>query len=172
MTTLPGIISPPCCAALLLADAFPFLQALGLTLRLSLAASALLLVFGIPLAHWLNTSRLRGISLVQTLVSLPVVLPPTVIGFYLLVAFAPTHFPGSLWVRLTGHPLSFSFTGLLVGSVLYSLPYAVQAVPGGAGRGAARSAGGRRRVGRAAVARVLARAAAAGRAGDCWSAWR
>ena len=120
MTTLPGLP--------LLADGSvaPFVQAVWLTLRLSLATSLLLLVFGVPLAHWLNTSRLPGISLLQTLVSLPVVLPPTVIGFYLLVAFAPGRFPGSLWVRLTGHALSFSFEGLLAGSVLYSLPYAVQ----------------------------------------------
>ena len=120
MTTLSGLP--------LLADlsASPFAQAMGLTLRLSLATSLLLLLLGVPLAHWLNTSRLPGISLVQTLVTLPVVLPPTVIGFYLLVAFAPGRFPGSLWVRLTGHPLSFSFEGLLVGSILYSLPYAVQ----------------------------------------------
>ena len=115
MTTLPGL--PP------LADlsASPFVEAVGLTLRLSLTTSLLLLLLGVPLAHWLNTSRLPGISLVQTLVSLPVVLPPTVIGFYLLVAFAPGHFPGSLWLRLTGHSLSFSFMGLLVGSMLYRL---------------------------------------------------
>ena len=120
MTTLPGL--PP------LADlaASPFAQAVELTLRLALATSCVLLLLGVPLAHWLNTSRLPGISLIQTLVSLPVVLPPTVIGFYLLVAFAPGHWPGALWQRLTGHPLPFSFAGLLVGSVLYSLPYAVQ----------------------------------------------
>ena len=104
----------------------PFVQAVALTLRLALATTFLLLALGVPLAHWLNTSRWRGISLVQTLVALPIVLPPTVIGFYLLICFAPTHLPGSLWVRLTGDALSFSFTGLLIGSVLYSLPYAVQ----------------------------------------------
>ena len=104
----------------------PFVQAIALTLRLALSTTLLLLVFGIPLAHWLNTSRWRGTAVVQTLVALPIVLPPTVIGFYLLICFAPTHLPGSLWVRLTGDALSFSFTGLLIGSVLYSLPYAVQ----------------------------------------------
>ena len=120
MTTLAGFLP--------LADssAASFAEAVGLSLRLSLVTSLLLLLGGVPLAHWLNTSRLPGVSLVQTLVSLPVVLPPTVIGFYLLVAFAPGHLPGSLWVRLTGHSLSFSFLGLLIGSVLYSLPYAVQ----------------------------------------------
>ena len=104
----------------------PFVQALFLTLRLSLTTTFLLLLMGIPLAHWLNTSRWRGAPVVQTLIALPMVLPPTVIGFYLLVCFAPDHFPGSLWLRLTGRALSFSFAGLVIGSILYSLPYAVQ----------------------------------------------
>ena len=104
----------------------PFAEALGLTLRLALTTTAILLVVGVPLAHWLNTSRVWGIALVQTLVGLPVVLPPTVIGFYLLVAFSPAHPPGSWWRQWTGGTLSFSFLGLVVGSVLYSLPYAVQ----------------------------------------------
>jgi molybdate transport system permease protein len=103
-----------------------FVEALALSLRLSLATALLLIVLGVPLAHWLNTSRLPGIAVIETLVALPVVLPPTVIGFYLLVAFAPGHWPGNLWQRVTGHSLPFSFAGLLVGSVLYSLPYAVQ----------------------------------------------
>ena len=115
----------------------PFLETLGLTLRLALTTTAILLILGVPLAHWLNTSRLPGIGLIQTLVGLPIVLPPTVIGFYLLVAFAPGHPPGSWWRAWTGHALSFSFPGLVVGSIFYSLPYAVQpfqaalgAVPG------------------------------------------
>ena len=103
-----------------------FAEALELTLRLALTTTAILLVLGIPLAHWLNVSRMPGVSFVQTLVGLPVVLPPTVIGFYLLVAFSPGHPPGSWWREWTGGPLSFSFTGLVIGSVLYSLPYAVQ----------------------------------------------
>lgn len=104
----------------------PFVETLGLTLRLALTTTAILLVLGIPLAHWLNVSRLPGIGLIQTMVGLPIVLPPTVIGFYLLVAFAPGHPPGSWWREWTGQPLSFSFLGLVVGSVFYSLPYAVQ----------------------------------------------
>ena len=104
----------------------PFAEALALTLRLALTTTAILLALGVPLAHWLNVSRMRGIELVQTLVGLPVVLPPTVIGFYLLVAFSPRHPPGSWWREWTGGSLNFSFTGLVVGSVLYSLPYAVQ----------------------------------------------
>ena len=104
----------------------PFLQAIALTLRLALTTTLLLLTLGIPLAHWLNESSWPGVPVVQTVVALPIVLPPTVIGFYLLVCFAPTHLPGSWWFRLTGSALSFSFLGLLIGSVLYSLPYAVQ----------------------------------------------
>ncbi len=104
----------------------PYWEAIGLTLRLALTTTAILLAAGIPLAHWLNTSRLPGIGLVQTLVGLPIVLPPTVLGFYLLVAFAPSHPPGSWWRAWTGHSLSFSFFGLVIGSVLYSLPYAIQ----------------------------------------------
>ena len=95
-------------------------------MRLALTTTAILFAVGLPLAHWLNTSPRRGVGVIQTLVALPIVLPPTVIGFYLLVAFAPQHFPGSWWSRLTGRPLSFSFTGLVIGSVFYSLPYAVQ----------------------------------------------
>ena len=104
----------------------PFVEAIVLTLRLALSTTLVLLVLGIPLANWLNTSRWRGAPIVQTVVALPIVLPPTVIGFFLLVCFSPSHAVGSWWVRLTGDALSFSFTGLLIGSVLYSLPYAVQ----------------------------------------------
>ena len=101
-------------------------QAFGLTVRLAFVTTLALLLLGLPLARWLNTSRLPGVGLVEAAVGLPIILPPTVIGFYLLVAFAPTHFPGSLWARLTGHSLPFTFTGLVVGSICYSLPYAVQ----------------------------------------------
>ena len=104
----------------------PFLQSILLTLRLALTTTLLLLVCGVPLAHWLNVSPWGGAAMIQTLVALPIVLPPTVIGFYLLVCFSPLGPPGSWWVRLTGETLSFSFLGLLIGSVLYSLPYAVQ----------------------------------------------
>ncbi|MFL6672024.1 MAG: molybdate ABC transporter permease subunit [Massilia sp.] len=101
-------------------------KAIGLTLRLALATSLVLLAIGIPLANWLNTSRMRGVILLETLVSLPIVLPPTVIGFYLLVLMAPQQPLGAAWVSVFGHPLPFSFAGLVAGSVLYSLPFAVQ----------------------------------------------
>ena len=101
-------------------------SAVGLTLALAAVSSLVLLVIGIPLAHWLNTSRMRGVALFETLLSLPIVLPPTVIGFYLLVLMSPTHALGAAWVAVFGHPLPFSFTGLVIGSVVYSLPFAVQ----------------------------------------------
>ena len=101
-------------------------DAIGLTLRLAGVTSIVLLVIGIPLANWLNNSKMRGIIFVETLVSLPIVLPPTVIGFYLLMLMAPQQPVGAAWMSVFGHPLPFSFAGLVAGSVLYSLPFAVQ----------------------------------------------
>ena len=99
-------------------------------LRLSFALAALttvaLLALGLPLAQWLATSRSRARPVLQAVVSLPLVLPPTVLGFYLLVAFAPRAPLGRGFAALLGHPLAFSFEGLLLASVLYSLPFAVQ----------------------------------------------
>lgn len=104
----------------------PLWEALGLTLRLAAITTLALGLVGLPLAHWLNTTRSRMAALVETLVGLPIVLPPTVIGFYLLVAFSPNHPPGSWWRELTGTPFAFTFGGLVVASVFYSLPFAVQ----------------------------------------------
>jgi molybdate transport system permease protein len=101
-------------------------SAVWLTLRLALVSSLVLLVLGIPLANWLNNCKARGVILLETLVSLPIVLPPTVIGFYLLVLMAPQRPLGAAWVAVFGHPLPFSFAGLVLGSVVYSLPFAVQ----------------------------------------------
>jgi molybdate transport system permease protein len=100
--------------------------ALLLSLKLAAITSLLLLVIGLPLARWIafSTSRLK--FLVEALVALPIVLPPTVLGFYLLVALGPRSPVGQLWISWTGHTLAFSFAGLVVGSVLYSLPFAVQ----------------------------------------------
>lgn len=100
--------------------------AIWLTLRLAFVTSLVLLVIGIPLAHWLNNSRMRGVILVETLVSLPIVLPPTVIGFYLLMLMSPSSAVGGAWLSVFGTPLPFSFAGLVAGSVVYSLPFAVQ----------------------------------------------
>ncbi len=104
----------------------PLWQALGLTVELAAVTTIILAVVGLPLAQWLNTSRSRFAPIAETLVALPIVLPPTVIGFYLLIAFSPAHPPGSWWVAITGHSLAFTFGGLVIGSVIYSLPFAVQ----------------------------------------------
>ena len=104
----------------------PLWQSLGLTVELAGVTTIVLAIVGLPLAHWLNTSRLRVAPVIETLVALPLVLPPTVIGFYLLIGFSPNHPPGSWWVALTGHSLAFTFLGLVIGSVIYSLPFAVQ----------------------------------------------
>lgn len=100
--------------------------ALWLTARLALVTSCVLLVIGLPLAWWLATTAWRGRLFVEAIVALPIVLPPTVIGFYVLIALGPRS-PLGPWIEaLTGHPLPFSFAGLVVASVLYSLPFAVQ----------------------------------------------
>lgn len=104
----------------------PLWQSLGLTVKLAAITTLVLGVIGLPLAHWLNTTRRRIAPIIETLVTLPVVLPPTVIGFYLLVAFSPQHALGRVWQSVFGSPLAFSFTGLVVASVCYSLPFAVQ----------------------------------------------
>jgi molybdate transport system permease protein len=100
--------------------------ALWLTLQLAAVTTFVLFVLGLPLAHWLNRSRSGWSAVIEAMVTLPIILPPTVIGFYLLVAFSPQHPPGSWWYQLTGATLSFTFTGLVIGSVFYSLPFAVQ----------------------------------------------
>jgi molybdate transport system permease protein len=102
------------------------LQALTLTLRLAVIVSAILLVVGVPLAYWLAYSPWRWKFFVEALVSLPIVLPPTVLGFYLLVAMGPLSPVGRWYQGITGHTLAFRFEGLVIGSVLYSLPFAVQ----------------------------------------------
>jgi molybdate transport system permease protein len=101
-------------------------QALALTLRLSLITAGSLLVIGLPLAYWVAFSRRRWKFLLQTATSMPLVMPPTVLGFYILIAFGSSSPLGRLYQRWTGHTLAFTFTGLVVGSILYSLPFAVQ----------------------------------------------
>jgi molybdate transport system permease protein len=108
-------------------------QALWLTLRLAVGTTAILLVVALPLAWWIASGRSVGRALVQAVVALPLVLPPTVLGFYLLILMGPLTSPGRLLIRIIGHPLAFSFTGLLIGSVLYSLPFAVQPLVAGFG---------------------------------------
>jgi len=100
--------------------------ALALSARLAALTTLILLVLGLPLAHWLTTSRWRGRFLVEAVVALPLVLPPTVLGFYLLVGLGPRSPAGRAFEALAGHSFPFSFAGLLTASVLYSLPFAVQ----------------------------------------------
>jgi molybdate transport system permease protein len=101
-------------------------QAFWLTVRLAVLVAALLLAIGLPIAYWIAYSRWRGKFLLEAVVALPMVLPPTVLGFYVLVALGPRSPLGQVWRSLTGHTLAFTFEGLLLGSILYSLPFAVQ----------------------------------------------
>ena len=101
-------------------------QTFSLTLELALAVSLILLAIGLPIAYWIAFSHWRWKFLVEAVVALPIVLPPTVLGFYVLVALGPRSPLGQFWISLTGHTLAFTFTGLVIGSILYSLPFAVQ----------------------------------------------
>jgi molybdate transport system permease protein len=100
--------------------------AIWVTFKLASLTAAALLVIGLPLAYWLTFSRWRWKFLVESIVALPLVLPPTVLGFYILVAIGPHSPVGRFYAELVGHPLPFTFEGLLLASVLYSLPFAVQ----------------------------------------------
>jgi molybdate transport system permease protein len=106
-------------------------QALWLTLRLASATTAFLLVLSIPLAALLVLGRSRWLALLEALATLPLVLPPTVLGFFLLVLLGPRTAIGRGITALLGHPLAFSFSGLVVGSIIYSLPFAVQPLVAG-----------------------------------------
>ena len=101
-------------------------SAIGLSVRLAAATTCILLVVGLPLAGWLALSQRRGRWVVDALVALPLVLPPTVLGFYVLVALGPRSPIGRAYESIVGSPIVFSFQGLLAASVLYSLPFAVQ----------------------------------------------
>jgi len=100
--------------------------AILLTLKLAALTAAILLVVGMPIAYWLTYSRWRWKFLAESVVALPLVLPPTVLGFYVLVAIGPKSPLGHWYEAVVGHPLAFTFEGLLFASVLYSLPFAVQ----------------------------------------------
>ena len=100
--------------------------AFTLTLKLAGVSTLILLCLGTPLAWWLSQTRIRGKSVVEALIALPLVLPPTVLGFYLLLALSPTGPVGSTLNSLGLPSLAFSFSGLVLGSVIYSLPFVVQ----------------------------------------------
>jgi len=99
---------------------------LWLSVQLAGITTVLLIIIATPIAWWLARSSARWKSVVQTMVAMPIVLPPTVMGFYLLIVLGPAGAIGGWWVELTGSALTFSFTGLVIASCLYSLPFAVQ----------------------------------------------
>lgn len=100
--------------------------AITVTLKLATLTAVILLAIGLPIAYWLSFSRWRWKFLIESVVALPLVLPPTVLGFYILVAIGPHSPLGRLYTDLVGSPLPFTFQGLLLASILYSLPFAVQ----------------------------------------------
>lgn len=102
------------------------MEALALSVKLAISVSAILLVCGAPLAYWLANSQWRGKFLLESIVALPLVLPPTVLGFYALLAMGPRGPLGRLWQAVFGRGLAFTFGGLVIASVIYSLPFAVQ----------------------------------------------
>ncbi|CAN5448189.1 molybdate ABC transporter permease subunit [soil metagenome] len=101
---------------------------LALSLRLAAVSTALLMLIALPLGWWLAFTRMRGAILAEVLISLPLVLPPTVIGFYLLLLLSPQLAFGHWWQQISGQTLAFSFWGLVIGSCVYSLPFAIQPV--------------------------------------------
>lgn len=100
--------------------------ALMTTLKLAAITTFILLLIGTPLAWYLAKMQSRFKVVIEAIVALPLVLPPTVLGFYLLIAFSPQHLPGQLWQQATGQQLAFSFSAIVIGSVLYSMPFVVQ----------------------------------------------
>ena len=106
-------------------------EALLLSLRLAASVSAILLLLSLPLAYWLSFTQWRGKFLIESVVALPLVLPPTVLGFYMLIALGPRGGLGKAWQTLFGHPLAFTFAGLVIASLIYSLPFAVQPLVAG-----------------------------------------
>jgi molybdate transport system permease protein len=106
-------------------------QALWLTLQLAATTTVVLLMLGIPVAYWIAFARSRWRPLIEAVTTLPILLPPTVLGFYLLVILGNRTAFGRALAHWLGHPLAFSFSGLVVGSVIYSFPFAVQPLVAG-----------------------------------------
>jgi molybdate transport system permease protein len=104
----------------------PDLSPVWITLHLAAVTTLILLALGTPLAWWLARTRSRFKPVVEASTALPLVLPPTVLGFYLLILLGPQSAIGGFWVTVTGDALTFSFAGLVIASVLYSLPFMVQ----------------------------------------------
>ena len=104
----------------------PDITALSITLQLALTSTLLLILFGTPIAWWLARSTSVLKTLIEPIIALPIVLPPTVLGFYLLLAFAPDGIIGYWWLLATDKGLAFTFSALVIGSIIYSLPFYVQ----------------------------------------------
>jgi molybdate transport system permease protein len=104
----------------------PDIFALITTLKMAGLTTIILMLIGTPLAWYLAKMQSRAKVFIEALVALPLVLPPTVLGFYLLLVFSPQYLPGQLWQQATGQQLAFSFSAIVIGSVLYSLPFVVQ----------------------------------------------
>src|ERR1700739_1655154 len=102
------------------------MEALWLAMKLAACVAAVLLVIGTPVAYWLAYSNWRGKFLLESVVALPLVLPPTVLGLYALLAMGSRGPLGKLWMAFFGHGLAFTFSGLVLASVVYSFPFAVQ----------------------------------------------
>lgn len=102
------------------------LTALAITFKLAAITTLILLLVGTPLAWWLSRTRWRFKYVIEAIVALPLVLPPTVLGFYLLIALGPFGPLGGMMTALGGQPLAFTFAGLVIGSVIYSMPFVVQ----------------------------------------------
>ena len=96
------------------------------TIRLAVLVATVLALLGLPIAYWITYSRWRWKFIAEAVVALPIVLPPTVLGFYILIALGPRSPLGRWWQSFTGHTLAFTFEGLVIGSIIYSLPFAVQ----------------------------------------------
>jgi len=107
------------------------IEPLILTIQLAAITTIVLLLIGTPIAWWLANTRTKIKPVVEAIVALPIVLPPTVMGFYLLIFLGPQGALGSFWVSITGEALTFSFLGLVIASVIYSFPFVVQPLQSG-----------------------------------------
>ena len=107
---------------------FPEFGPLLLTAKLAALTTLILLIIGTPVAWWLANTKIKAKPIIEALVALPIVLPPTVLGFYMLIVLGPQGWIGSWWIELTGQSLTFSFSGLVIASVIYSLPFVVQPI--------------------------------------------
>lgn len=108
-----------------------FFTTLLLTGKLAICSTALLFVISLPIAYLLAFKRFFGLAIIEALISMPIVLPPTVLGFYLLMAYSPNSPFGSAWISLFGRGLAFSFEGILLASIIFGLPFMIQPLQSG-----------------------------------------